>query len=155
MTIAIGGGRETHKYTQHYPPDGTRSIGRRARWNGTPTSISKKGCGGCHGRPGYSRDVSGSSEHRSARASPARFRGDGLRLIVECGASAALDLQYARKRRGTVCEVYVAAVQPLAPVYVRFAPQTGPESSTLVLRKSADFVAEVVAERSEIRGGGI
>jgi hypothetical protein len=46
---------------------------------------------------------------------PARFRRGGLRLIVECGASAALDLQYARKRRGTVREVYVAAVQALAP----------------------------------------
>jgi hypothetical protein len=61
------------------------------------------------------RETSRARANAEAREQAQRFRGDGVRLIVECGASAALDLQYARKRRGTVCEVYVAAVQALAP----------------------------------------
>jgi hypothetical protein len=48
------------------------------------------------------------------RACVVPWRWSGVRSS-ECDASAALDLQYARKRRGTVREVYVAAVQALAP----------------------------------------
>ena len=45
MTIAIGGGPTIAENIRHDPADGTRSIGRHARGNGTPTPISNKGCG--------------------------------------------------------------------------------------------------------------
>jgi hypothetical protein len=68
----------------------------------------EKGVWGGHCRPAsmtvrHIAEIGSRSSESRARLRD--FRGMVWRLIVECDTSAALDLQYARKRRGTVREV--------------------------------------------------
>jgi hypothetical protein len=72
-TIAIAGGRENVRNTP--PVDGTRSIGRHARWNGTPTSISETGGVGSRSPPALMQGQHGPRSSRAqANAEPARVR---------------------------------------------------------------------------------